>query len=106
MSKSAKLACVIGCVLLASTPVLAADNLAPPHYKAAVSPQIVTWTGAYIGATLGYGWTESASTITAIDTIITPFFLSQGTTPRSLNSPSMDSSVALKSATTGRSTVG
>lgn len=86
MSKSAKLACVIGCVLLVSTPALTADNLAQPHYKAAVSPQIVTWTGAYIGATLGYGWTESASTITAIDTIITPFFLSQGTMPRSLNS--------------------
>ncbi len=32
------------------------------------------WTGAYIGATVGYGWTESASTITAIDTIIIRHF--------------------------------
>lgn len=87
MSKSAKLACALGCALVASTPAFSADSLAQPSYKApAVPPQVVTWTGAYIGATAGYGWTESASTITAIDTIVTPFFLSQGTIPRSLNS--------------------
>jgi outer membrane immunogenic protein len=60
MSKSAQLACVIGCVLLASTPVLAADNLAQPHYKAPlVASAPWSWTGFYVGAHAGYGWNDA-----------------------------------------------
>jgi outer membrane immunogenic protein len=44
-----------------------------------------TWTGAYVGATTGYGWVESPSVISAIDTQLVPFFQSQGSMPKSLN---------------------
>ncbi|WP_081421745.1 outer membrane protein [Tardiphaga robiniae] len=85
MSTSAKFVCVIGCVLLASTPALSADNLAQPHYKAAPAP-LPGWAGAYIGGTVGYRWAESASSISAIDTVFIPFFQSQGSMPRALDS--------------------
>lgn len=83
MSKSAKIVGFIGCALLASTPAFSADIAARPFTKA-VPTQVQTWTGAYIGGTAGYGWGESNSTISPIDTQFIPFFQSQGAIPTSL----------------------
>ncbi|MES2030664.1 MAG: outer membrane protein [Pseudomonadota bacterium] len=85
MSKSAKIACVITGVLLVSSPALSADNPAQPSYKAVAVP-LPGWAGAYIGGTVGYRWAESASSISAIDTVFIPFFQSQGSMPRALDS--------------------
>jgi len=85
MSTSAKSACVMGCVLLASTPALSADNLAEPHYKAALAP-LPGWAGAYIGGTVGYRWAESASSVSALDPVFMSFSQSQGSIPTSLDS--------------------
>jgi outer membrane immunogenic protein len=46
---------------------------------------VQTWTGAYIGGTAGYGWGNSNSNITAIDTNFIPGWQSEGTVPTSLN---------------------
>lgn len=46
---------------------------------------VQSWTGAYVGVTAGYGWGESNSTISPIDTVFIPFFQSQGSIPTSIN---------------------
>ncbi|MEH2513786.1 outer membrane immunogenic protein [Nitrobacteraceae bacterium AZCC 1564] len=82
MSGSAKIVCFVGCALMASTPAFSADIA--PLTKAAPMP-VQSWTGAYVGGIAGYGWGESASTISPIDTVLVPFFQSQGAIPTSLH---------------------
>jgi len=84
MSGFAKIVCFAGCALLASTPAFSAD-VAPRPFTKAVPMPVQSWTGAYVGVTAGYGWGDSNSTITAIDTQLIPFFQSQGSIPTSLN---------------------
>jgi outer membrane immunogenic protein len=84
MSRSVKMISLVGCVLLASTTAFSADIASRPVYKAEPAP-VQAWTGGYLGATVGYGWGESTSTIAAIDTQLIPFFQSQGVIPTSLH---------------------
>lgn len=69
---------------MASTSAFSADLPRSPVYKAAPAPA-QTWTGAYVGGTAGYGWGDSASLISPIDTQFVPFFQSQGSIPTLLN---------------------
>ncbi len=72
--------------LTVGTSAYAADIALQPSYKAGPM-SMQTWTGAYIGGTAGYGWSDrSNSSVTAIDTIFMPFFLGAGSVPTSLNS--------------------
>jgi outer membrane immunogenic protein len=75
---------LVGCALMTSTAAFSADIASRPVYKAEPAP-VQAWTGGYLGATAGYGWGESASTIAAIDTVLVPFFQSQGSMPTSLH---------------------
>ncbi len=61
MSGSAKIACFIGCALMASTPAFSADIASQPLYKAGPMP-VQTWTGFHVGANVGYGIGRNPST--------------------------------------------
>jgi outer membrane immunogenic protein len=65
---------VIGAALLLGGPAVAADLAVQPAYKAPPLAPAYNWTGFYVGATIGGGWTnegiDNAVTSTACNTAL------------------------------------